>query len=87
MRSFAGIDHRREAAPDETTVFKFRHLLQRHRLSRQLLATTNEHLERIGVQISNGTIVDAIIISAPALTTHRDDEGDSQTRQTAKRRR
>jgi IS5 family transposase len=45
MRSFAGIDLRREAAPDEMTVFKCRHLLQHHRFSRQLLATNLDRLE------------------------------------------
>jgi IS5 family transposase len=32
MRAFVGIDLGREPAPDETTVCKFRHLLEQHRL-------------------------------------------------------
>ena len=34
MRTFAGVDLGREAAPDETTVCKFRHLLERHKLGK-----------------------------------------------------
>src|SRR5688572_28250071 len=63
MRSFVGIDLGQEAAPDETTVCKFRHLLERHKLGKPLLKTVNEYLARNGIKISNGTIVDATIIS------------------------
>src|SRR5690606_24000172 len=36
MRSFAGIDLGQEAAPDETTVCKFRHLLERNKLGKSM---------------------------------------------------
>src|SRR5579862_1912546 len=36
MRGFAGVDLGREPAPDETTVCKFRHLLEQHDLGRAL---------------------------------------------------
>ncbi|MET0985089.1 MAG: transposase, partial [Steroidobacteraceae bacterium] len=49
MRSFAGIDLGREAAPDETTVCKFRHLLERHKLGKPLLKLVNEYLKRHGI--------------------------------------
>ncbi len=84
MRSFAGVDLGREVAPDETTVCKFRHLLERHKLGKKLLATVNEHLKRSGIEISNGTIVDATIISAPSSTRNRDGERDPEMHQTAK---
>jgi IS5 family transposase len=84
MRGFAGIDLGREAAPDETTVCKFRHLLERHKLGKKLLATVNEHLKRNGIKISNGTIVDATIISAPSSTKNRDGARDPEMHQTAK---
>jgi transposase, IS5 family len=63
MRAFAGVDLGQEAAPDETTVCKFRHLLKRHKLGKQLLETVNRHLKSQGIKITNGTIVDATIIS------------------------
>lgn len=84
MRSFAGIDLGREAAPDETTVCKFRHLLERHKLGKQLLKTVNEHLASSGIKISNGTIVDATIISAPSSTKNKKGERDPEMHQSAK---
>lgn len=84
MRAFAGIDLGWEAAPDETTVCKFRHLLERHKLGKPLLKAVNEHLKRQGVKITNGTIVDATIISAPSSTKNQDGERDPEMHQTAK---
>lgn len=84
MRSFAGIDLGVEAAPDETTLCKFRHLLERQKLGKKLLATVNEHLKRQGIKIANGTIVDATIISAPSSTKNKDGERDPEMHQTAK---
>src|SRR5690606_32600590 len=84
MRSFAGIDLGQEAAPDETTVCKFRHLLERHKLGKSLLKTVNSYLARNGIKISNGTIVDATIISAPSSTKNKQGERDPEMHQTAK---
>jgi IS5 family transposase len=67
MRGFAGIDLRLEAAPDEVSVCQFRMLLEQKRRGKKLVATVNEHLRRNGVQIENGSIVDATIIGAAAL--------------------
>jgi IS5 family transposase len=84
MRSFVGIDLGQEAAPDETTVCKFRHLLERHKLGKPLLKQVNEYLKKNGLKISNGTIVDATIISAPSSTKNQDGERDPEMHQTAK---
>jgi len=54
MRGFVGIDLGREPAPDETTVCKFRHLLEEHRLGGQLLEAVNLHLQSRGVRITTG---------------------------------
>src|SRR5213593_4687173 len=62
MRQFVGIDLGREPVPDETTVCKFRHLLEEHDLGEQMLGTVNLHLQAKGVRITTGTIVDATII-------------------------
>jgi transposase, IS5 family len=86
MRAFAGVDLGQEAAPDETTVCKFRHLLERHKLGKQLLESVNRHLKRQGIKISNGTIVDATIISAPSSTKNKDGQRDPEMHQTAKAR-
>jgi IS5 family transposase len=84
MRSFVGIDLGVEAAPDETTVCKFRHLLERNKLGKVLLKAVNEYLRENGIKISNGTIVDATIISAPSSTKNKDGKRDPEMHQTAK---
>src|SRR6202451_3994723 len=84
MRSFAGIDLGSEAAPDETTICKFRHLLEKHKLGKKLLVAMNEYLRRHGIKISHGTIVDATIRSAPSSTKNRDGKRDPEMHQTAK---
>ncbi len=84
MRTFAGIDLGQEGAPDETTVCKFRHLLEREKLGKKLLTTVNAYLARNGIKISNGTIVDATIISAPSSTKNKEGKRDPEMHQTAK---
>jgi IS5 family transposase len=84
MRSFVGIDLGVEGAPDETTVCKFRHLLERNKLGKTLLKAVNEHLRRSGIKIANGTIVDATIIGAPSSTKNKDGKRDPEMHQTAK---
>jgi IS5 family transposase len=84
MRNFAGIDLGREAAPDETTVCKFRHLLERHKLGKQLFVAVNQHLKDQGIKVTRGTIVDATIINAPTSTKNRDGQRDPEMHQTAK---
>jgi IS5 family transposase len=84
MRGFVGIDLGQEAAPDETTVCKFRHLLERNKLGEQLLATVNGYLARNGIKISNGTIVDATIIGAPSSTKNTEGKRDPEMHQVAK---
>ena len=86
MRSFARIDLGVESVPDETTVCKFRHLLERNKLGKTLLKAVNDHLRRSGIKIANGTIVDATIISAPSSTKNQDGRRDPEMHQTAKGR-
>jgi Transposase domain (DUF772) len=54
LRQFAGIDLGAEPVPDETTVCKFRHLLEEHNLGEQILGTVNLHLQAKGVRITTG---------------------------------
>jgi IS5 family transposase len=65
MRQFAGIDLGREPAPDETTVCKFRHLLERHDLGRALFEQVHVQLKARGVRMSKGTT------STPPSSPHR----------------
>ncbi len=66
MRDFVGVDLGSESAPDETTVCKFRHLLEQHDLGRRVFEEVGRHLQGNGMKVSGGTIVDATIISAPS---------------------
>ena len=84
MRQFAGIDLGREPVPDETTVCKFRHLLEEHQLGGEMLQAVNRHLEGKGVRITTGTIVDATIIHAPSSTKNREQKRDEEMHQTKK---
>ena len=84
MRQFVGIDLGREPVPDETTVCKFRHLLEEHHLGGEMLEAVNLHLQERGVRITTGTIVDATIIDAPSSTKNRDQQRDPEMHQTKK---
>jgi IS5 family transposase len=84
MRTFAGIDLGKARVPDETTICKFRHLLEEHNLGEALFKTVNEHLKRNGVKVTTGTIVDATIIAAPSSTKNVDKKRDPEMHQTKK---
>jgi transposase, IS5 family len=84
MRAFVGIDLGHEPAPDETTVCKFRHLLEVHDLGERLFAAVREYLQAQGMKISTGTIVDATIINAPSSTKNQDKQRDPEMHQSKK---
>ena len=84
MRRFAGIDLGREPVPNETTVCKFRPLLEQHELGRRLFEEVHTHLEACGLKVSRGTIVDATIISAPSSTKNAAKARDPEMHQTRK---
>ncbi len=84
MRAFVGIDLGREPVPDETTVCKFRHLLEQHGLGRKLFEQVGRHLSAQGMKVAGGTIVDATIISAPSSTKNQSGERDPEMHQTKK---
>jgi len=84
MREFVGIDLGREGAPDETTVCKFRHLLEQHGLGKRIFEEVGLHLQTQGLKVSTGTIVDATIINAPSSTKNKDNARDPEMHQTKK---
>src|SRR5215467_5868837 len=84
LRQFARIDLGAEPVPDETTICKFRHLLEAHQLGAKILGTVNLHLQEKGVRIATGTIVDATIIHAPSSTKNRDQSRDPEMHQAKK---
>jgi transposase, IS5 family len=84
MRAFVGIDLGRDAAPDESTVLKFRHLLEKHHLGDRLFAEVNIYLAERGMKVNGGTIVDATIIAAPSSTKNEEKKRDPEMHQTKK---
>lgn len=84
MRTFAGIDLGREPVPDETTVMRFRHLLEEHKLGSRLFEEVGRVLQERGLRLSKGTIVDATIIAAPSSTKNAEGERDPEMHQTKK---
>jgi transposase, IS5 family len=86
LRGFAGVDLGRAPAPDESTILQFRPLLEKHELGEAMLQRVNEYLERKGMRITTGRIVDATIIHAPASTKNRNGQRDPEMHQTRKGR-
>lgn len=84
MRQFAFIDLGQEPAPDETTVCKFRHLLEKHQLGGEMMDTVNLYLQSKGIRITRGTIVDATLIHAPSSTKNKEQKRDPEMHQTKK---
>jgi transposase, IS5 family len=84
LQRFVGVDLGVAPAPDETTVLRFRHLLEKHSLGGQMLDAVNEHLESKGIKIQTGTIVDASIIHAPSSTKNEKKQRDPAMHQTKK---
>lgn len=84
MREFVGLDLGQESAPDETTVCKFRHLLERHGLGEQIFKGVAEHLQAQGFRLSTGTIVDATLIAAPSSTKNAEGKRDPEMHQSKK---
>src|SRR5680860_982488 len=82
MRCFAGL--KLDRLPDETTILKFRHFLERHGLGKVLFKEVNKHLEKNGLMLREGSIVDASIISAPSSTKNESGQRDPEMHQTRK---
>ena len=61
-----------ERMPDESTILRFRHRLEEHKLAEQILASVNELLSQRGLLLKTGTVVDATLIAAPTSTKNKD---------------
>jgi hypothetical protein len=84
LRQFAGIDLGAEPVPHETTVCKFRYLLEEHHLGEEILGTVNLNLQAKRVRVTTGTIVDATLIHAPSSTKPASRAGDPEMHQMRK---
>jgi len=84
IRRFVGIDLAREAAPDATTLLKFRRLLEAHQLTESIFNAINAHLAEQGLLLREGTIVDATLIAAPPSTKNKEHKRDPEMHQSKK---
>ena len=81
---FARLDPGGMRLPDESTILRFRHLLEEHDLSIQLMATINATLATKGLMLKTGTVVDATLVAAPSSTKNSRGERDPEMHQTKK---
>ena len=86
MRRFARVELGDDVVPDETTILRFRHLLEQHDLTSAILDAINGLLEARGLLLRSGTIVDATISAAPSSTKNADGTRDPEMQQTRKGR-
>ena len=84
FREFAGLDIGEDHLPDESTILRFRHLLESHDLSLQIFSTVNAILQAKGLLLKSGTVVDATLIAAPSSTKNKDGKRDPEMHQTKK---
>ena len=84
FQKFLSIDILTEPVPDETTICKFRSLLNGHGLFEQIFSTINEHLTEKGLLMKEGTVVDATIITAPSSTKNKSGKRDPEMSSTVK---
>jgi transposase, IS5 family len=86
MRRFARIELGDEVVPDETTILRFRHLLEQHGLTHAIFDAVADLLEERRLLLRSGTIVDATIIAAPSSTKNASATRDPEMKQTRKGR-
>jgi len=84
MRRFAGVELGEDKIPDETTILRFRHILEENDLTKAIFEEIGSLLEERGLMLKRGTIVDATIIHAPSSTKNREGKRDPEMRQTKK---
>jgi IS5 family transposase len=83
-REFAHLDAGISHLPDESTILRFRHMLEAHGLGQQILAAVNARLIERGLLLKTGTVVDATLIAAPSSTKNDSGERDPEMHQTKK---
>jgi IS5 family transposase len=70
--------------PDRVSIWRFRHLLEKHRLAEQILQVVNSHLAQAGLILKEGMVVDTSLIAAPSSTKNQRGERDPDMHQVRK---
>ncbi|MDR3168669.1 MAG: IS5 family transposase [Candidatus Peribacteria bacterium] len=84
FQKFLDIDIVNDQIPDETTVCRFRKLLNDNELQKIIFDLINQKLEKHGLSCTQGTIVDATIINAPTSTKNKKKTRDPEMHSTQK---
>src|SRR5262245_28632297 len=84
MRRFPRVELGDDVVPDETTILRFRHLVEKHRLTEAIFEAVKDLLAERRLMLKSGTIVDATIISAPSSTKNATETRDPDMKQTRK---
>ena len=84
FQRFLKLDIFNDVVPDETTVFNFRHLLEKHGLTEKIFRSVNTLLQQKGFLLKEGSIVDATIIHAPSSTKNQEKKRDPDMSSTKK---
>jgi transposase, IS5 family len=84
FRDFAGLGGGDKPVPDETTILRFRRVLEKHKLAPKILEMINDLLRSKGLMLRAGTVVDATLIAAPSSTKNTQGERDPEMKQSKK---
>jgi IS5 family transposase len=84
MRRFARVELGEDTVPDESTILRFRHLLEQHQLTAAMFEAVKTLLTEKRLLLKAGTIVDATIIAAPSSTKNATQARDPEMKQTRK---
>lgn len=84
MRRFARVELGDDRVPDESTILRFRHLLEREGLTEGIFEVVKDLLAAKRLTLRSGTIVDATIVSAPSSTKNKTKSRDPEMKQTRK---
>lgn len=84
FQKFLSIDLLSDSVPDETTIMRFRHLLEEHNLQEQFFEIINQSLAEKGFLMKKGSIVDATLIDAPTSTKNKEGKRDPAMSSTKK---
>ena len=84
LRQFAGLDAFEDVMPDESTILRFRHLLEQHELAVAMFAEVNAVLIEKGLSMKRGSVVDATLIAASSSTKNQGKQRDPEMTQTKK---
>jgi IS5 family transposase len=84
FRDFAELSNWGDALPSDSSILRFRRLLEQHKLAEEILKTVNQLLSKRGLLLKAGTVVDATLIAAPSSTKNKDGARDPEMHQSKK---